>query len=232
MTEFRADLHCHTTCSDGSDHPQVLLRLAKQIGLQGLSITDHDTMDAYTPELIAEAEQLGLRLLPGIEISSELDDTAVHILAYGYDLHDAGFKEFLIEMQKRRNERNRAILQRLAARKMVITEEELRAYATERSIGRPHHAHAQLMVKKGYVQSIREAFDRYLREGGLSTPPALNAIPATSSRKFTGDERESSLGPSPPSSEKGPFLRKILVAPSIASSVLRPPQPKTRAPFD
>jgi predicted metal-dependent phosphoesterase TrpH len=104
------------------------------VGLQGLSITDHDTIDAYTPQLFAEAETAGLRLLSGIEVSSEQDDVSIHVLGYGYDLNDKKFKEFLIQMQMRRAERNRAILQKLAQQKMPISEEELRAFATHRTV--------------------------------------------------------------------------------------------------
>lgn len=172
---FRADLHCHTNCSDGSDSPSSLLHRAKQAGLQGLSITDHDTMDAYTPELFAEAAALGIRLLSGIEISSEQDDIPVHILGYGYDLHTPLLREFLIEMQKRRWERNLAILQKLKMRSMEIAEEELYAFASDRTVGRPHIA--QLMVKKGYVPTVQIAFELYLREGGLCYAHGIKVSP-------------------------------------------------------
>ncbi|PIS03114.1 MAG: phosphatase [Chlamydiae bacterium CG10_big_fil_rev_8_21_14_0_10_42_34] len=173
--DFRADLHCHSTCSDGSDPPEVLLRLAKEVGLKGLSITDHDTIAAYTPELFAEAQTLGIQLLPGMEISSELEGTSVHILGYGFDVHSQKLNEFLTLMQTKRNERNRGILKRLADRKMVILEEELKTFAANRSIGRPHIA--QLMVRKGYVKTEREAFDHYLREGGLCYTSGIKFTP-------------------------------------------------------
>ncbi len=167
--DFRADLHTHTNCSDGSDDPIALLHLAKEKGLSGLSITDHDTVNAYTPELFAEAERIGLRLLTGIEISSELDKTSVHILGYGFDPKAPTLQLFLKEMQKRRAERNRAILEKLAQRKMPISEQELLDFAyqanAKRTIGRPHIA--QLMVQKKYVGSTQQAFELYLREGGL-----------------------------------------------------------------
>ncbi|HSX25448.1 MAG TPA: PHP domain-containing protein [Chlamydiales bacterium] len=167
MNEFRADLHCHTHCSDGCDAPLVLLHLAKQAGLQGLSITDHDTIDAYSPDLFEEAERLGVRLLTGIELSSEQDQNSVHILGYGIDLASPSLKLFLEEMQRRRNERNRAILEKLAKKKLIITEAELIEFAYQGrgkgTIGRPHIA--QLMVLKGYVGSPQDAFLYYLREG-------------------------------------------------------------------
>ncbi len=210
QTEFRADIHTHTTCSDGSDHPLVLLRLAKQAGLQGLSITDHDTIDAYTPELLEEASQLSIRLLAGIEISSELDGCSVHVLGYGFDLHSPHLKEFLVQMQKRRGERNRAILNKLAARKMVITEEELKAFAIHRTIGRPHIA--QLMVQKGFVQTTRDAFDRYLREGALCYASGIKYTP-----KEVIDQIHKAKGKAvlahPHFMKKGSFSRKVLDLP-------------------
>jgi hypothetical protein len=165
--DFRADLHSHTHCSDGSDSPTELLHKAKEAGLQGLSITDHDTLDAYTPELFALAEELGIRLLPGIELSSEQEQASVHVLGYGIDLHSKPLRTFLQDMIRRRTERNRAMLEKLKKRGMPIEEAELLAFAEKqfsgRTIGRPHIA--QLMVNKGFVQAPQEAFDRFLQEG-------------------------------------------------------------------
>lgn len=210
QSEFRADLHCHTICSDGADEPLVLLKAAKHAGLQGLSITDHDTIDAYTPELFAQAKALSIRLLPGVEISSEQDDHSVHILGYGYDLNDAGLREFLMEMQKRRGERNRAILQKLAQRKMPISEEELKAYATHRTIGRPHIAH--LMVKKGYVATMRDAFERYLKEGALCYASGIKFQPREVIDQIHKAKGKAILA-HPHFFKKGSLLRKLLDLP-------------------
>ena len=162
MVDFRADLHSHTNCSDGSDSPIEVLQKAHKIGLNGLSITDHDTTAAYTPDLFRLANEISLRLLPGVEVSSELDRLPVHILGYGFDLQSDRFKGFLQEIQTRRIERNREILERLAARNMRITEEELKKVGLH-IIGRPHIA--ALLVQKGYVSSIQEAFELYLKDG-------------------------------------------------------------------
>jgi predicted metal-dependent phosphoesterase TrpH len=163
---FRADLHCHTYCSDGSDSPLEVLHKAKAAGLQGLSITDHDSIEAYTPELFAAAEALGLRLLPGVELSSEWEGCSVHILGYGFDLHAAALRSFLEGMQIRRRERNCAILNNLRKVNCPIEEEELITHVKKRygnrTIGRPHIA--ELMVEKGYVTTIREAFQKYLHD--------------------------------------------------------------------
>lgn len=208
--EFRADLHCHTNCSDGSDAPLKLLRLAKQMDLQGLSVTDHDTTDAYTKEFLAEAKNLEIEILPGIEISSEMEDASVHILGYGYDLDDLGLKQFLVLMQERRRERNRAILKKLNERKMVISEEELKAFATQRTIGRPHIA--QIMVNKGYVSTVRDAFELYLKEGGVCYAAGIKYNP-----KEVIDQIHKAKGRAvlahPHFIKKGAFLRKLLDLP-------------------
>ncbi len=172
--DFRADLHCHSICSDGSDDPFELLKKAKNASLQGISITDHDTTAAYTPELFAFAEEIGLRILPGVEISSELEGIPVHILAYGYDMNSVSFATFLREIQRRRTERNQTILKKLADRKMVLEEEDFSVFKTN-VIGRPHIA--ALMVKKGYVSSIQDAFERYLKDQAPCYSPGFKFTP-------------------------------------------------------
>jgi predicted metal-dependent phosphoesterase TrpH len=159
MIECRFDLHTHTTCSDGSDSPIKLLDLAKQCGLSGLSITDHDTIAAYTPELFAHAESLGLRLLTGIELSSEWQDQSVHVLGYNIDVHSAELKSFLTQLIIRRDARNAMMIERLKKKGFQIEPEELLAFG-DRTIGRPHIA--MLLKEKGYVFSIQEAFQKYL----------------------------------------------------------------------
>jgi predicted metal-dependent phosphoesterase TrpH len=156
---FRADLHCHTTCSDGSLTPQELVALAKESGLSGLSVTDHDTIDAYET-LIPEARRLGILLGAGVEFSCEFKGKSVHILGYDFRLDSPEIRAFCERHQKRREERNRAILAKLSRIGLVIGEQELPSAGT---VGRPHIAH--LMVKKGYVSSFKEAFQLYLGEG-------------------------------------------------------------------
>jgi len=167
MTEFRADLHCHSYCSDGSDSPETLLKKAKEVGLSGLSITDHDSIEAYTPEIFALAKELNIALLTGVELSSEWEGTSVHILGYGMDVESKDLKDFLAEMIRRRNTRNQAIIDKLKAKKIAIEMAEVEALAHElashRTIGRPHIA--AVLVQKGIVNSVQEAFELYLQEG-------------------------------------------------------------------
>jgi 3',5'-nucleoside bisphosphate phosphatase len=173
---FRADIHCHSSFSDGILMPEELLHLAKDVGLQGLSITDHDTIDAYSKELFSLARSLEIELLPGVEISSEWKDQSVHILGYGVDLNSELFQEMLREIQRRRQKRNREILAKLAEKGMEIREEDLLAYAEKcnkgrlSSVGRPHIA--ALLQEKGYVSSYMDAFRLYLKDGGSCYVPA------------------------------------------------------------
>src|SRR3989344_3875175 len=180
MSEIRADLHTHTHCSDGTDAPIALLQKAFEAGLQGLSITDHDTIDAYTPDLFSLAKELGIRLLPGLELSSEWEGASVHILGYNVDLQDKLLRAFLSDMIDRRERRNRAILANLQKRGFFIDEAELKATAkkafSNRTIARPHIA--EMMVRKGYVKTRQEAFEPYLQDGASCYSPGIKYTPS------------------------------------------------------
>ena len=164
---FRADLHCHTTFSDGTMTPEQLLRHAKEIGLTGISITDHDTIEAYVAAP-ALAKEMGLLLGSGVEFSSIFQNLSIHILGYDFDLESQAILKLCERHRIRRHERNKAILEKLSRLSMPIQEEELMAMG-ERSIGRPHIA--LLMIKKGYVSSIKEAFNTYIGDGKLCFVP-------------------------------------------------------------
>jgi 3',5'-nucleoside bisphosphate phosphatase len=177
---FRADLHTHTNFSDGSLSPSELLHAAKAAGLQGVSITDHDTVDAYSDELFKEAQNIGIELLQGVEISTRHKEHDIHVLGYGIDLQSAAFRGFLKKIQERREERNRIILQKLAKKKMPISEEEFIAsyrakLGNRKVLGRAHIAH--MMVQKGYVSSMQEAFQHYLKDSGCCYEPGVKFTP-------------------------------------------------------
>lgn len=167
MNEFRADLHCHTTCSDGSETPEQVIQLAKEAGLSALSITDHDTVDAYETAL-SFANAARITLLTGIEFSTALNQMSVHILGYGFNVNHTAILELCSKHTERRKNRNLAVLDILAAKNMPLTYEELKdaipvtLASKGRSIGRPHIAFA--MVKRGYVKTPQEAFNKYLGE--------------------------------------------------------------------
>lgn len=169
---FRADLHIHSNCSDGTDTPVEILHLAKAKGLSGLSITDHDTILAYTTELYRESEELGIKLLRGVEISSEWKGQTVHILGYSFDDR---LRSFLKQAIERRNARNSQILENLQKRGMTIEEEELRFANDAQIVGRTHIALA--MVQKRFVSSRQEAFDLYLQDGASCYAEGETSLP-------------------------------------------------------
>jgi 3',5'-nucleoside bisphosphate phosphatase len=159
MNEFKADLHCHTNCSDGSASPEEIISLAIQAGLSGLSITDHDSIHAYSTALPV-AKALSFLLLSGVEFSAVHRGESVHILGYSFCLNSPDILNFCDQHHKRRTHRNRAILERLGKLGMPIDESDL---GTSPTLGRPHIALA--MISKGYVTSVKEAFIKYLGDG-------------------------------------------------------------------
>jgi predicted metal-dependent phosphoesterase TrpH len=162
MDEFRADLHCHTTCSDGTVTPSDIIQLACDLNLQGLSITDHDTIAAYQ-EAFSAAEVKNLPLISGVELSAVHRETSVHILAYSFALHSPAIQTFCQRHHERREVRYQKILDLLASKGMPLSLEDFSFLPSTHSLGRPHIAAA--MIRKGYVQTIQQAFHEYLGEG-------------------------------------------------------------------
>src|SRR5436853_84171 len=113
MHEFRADLHCHTTCSDGSLSPIEIVQHACSKGLNGLSITDHDTIAAYH-EAYPASLQMGIPLISGVEFSTMHKKTSVHVLAYSFTLNSAAIEKYCQHRRERRLKRNEAMLHMLA----------------------------------------------------------------------------------------------------------------------
>ncbi len=157
MKQFRADLHCHSTCSDGTCPPEELIDLAIANGLSGLSITDHDTVEAYATA-IPYAKKKNFPLLSGIEFSCEHRGVSVHILGYAFSLRNEKLLAFCQKHKNRRETRYQQILQKLQEHEMPIDT----ATFGKGSIGRPHIAMA--MVEKGYVDSVQDAFRKFLGE--------------------------------------------------------------------
>ncbi|HXX73794.1 MAG TPA: PHP domain-containing protein [Nitrospiraceae bacterium] len=156
------DLHLHTTHSDGSLRPADVLTLAQKAGVSALAITDHDIMDGL-PEAMAVGTQLGIEVLPGVEISSFDGKGELHILGYCLNWRDEKLQSRLAVLRASRHRRNPLIVERLQAMGLELTYDEVRALAGTESVGRPHIA--RVLMEKGYVTSAKEAFDRYLAEG-------------------------------------------------------------------
>lgn len=155
------DLHSHTNESDGSCSPARLVKEAARAGVDVLGITDHDTFAGYDQALPVASAQ-GVELVCGIELSTKLHDHSVHLL--GYFLGNGGlrrFRDWVLEMQASRRERNVRLAARLQDLGFDITVEEAQARGRGMT-GRPHFA--EIMVEKGYATSYRQAFDDYLDE--------------------------------------------------------------------
>jgi predicted metal-dependent phosphoesterase TrpH len=155
------DLHTHSTASDGSFTPSGLVRHAASKGLKAIAITDHDTLDGL-PEALKEAEGFDIEVVPGVEISVDFQPE-MHML--GYFLHGGytGINRVLEELKEKRSERNPKIIKRLNELGMKLSMEEVDALAGGGITGRPHIA--RIMLEKGYVGSVAEAFDKYLGSG-------------------------------------------------------------------
>lgn len=158
---FQADLHCHSTKSDGVFSPEKLVKLANQQGLSGLSITDHDTL-TYCDQAAAIAQELGVQLLPGVELSAEEPGykESVHILGYGYKLSSGELKAHCENVKARRKARNHEIVERLKKVDVHVDLEKLYASHPTGAVGRPHFALE--VIKQGKAKTIEEAFQRFL----------------------------------------------------------------------
>ena len=155
------DLHTHTNESDGSYTPFELVDAAVAAGLDALAISDHDTLAGYDKALPRAGEK-GLDLVCGIELSTKFKGKTVHLLGYFLNQQPAdSFRAWLAEMQSTRRDRNIRMAERLRSLGIDITIEEVESRGRSLA-GRPHFA--RIMLEKGYVSSIQQAFDEYLDE--------------------------------------------------------------------
>ncbi|MEM1282190.1 MAG: PHP domain-containing protein [Chlamydiota bacterium] len=157
MSEFRADLHCHTTASDGTLNPQEIIEEAIRCGLKGLSITDHDTIEAYH-EAAPAAMEMGIELIPGVEFSTEYMGSNVHVLAYSFNTRHPSIIKLCEYHKERRVKRFFKMLEKLQEKGVHLKETDFDL--NDGSIGRPHLAKS--MIAGGYVRSVPEAFKKYL----------------------------------------------------------------------
>ena len=160
----RIDLHTHSNCSDGSLSPRELVRLAKERGLRAIALTDHDTVAGVT-EAVRAGKELGVEVIPGVEISAQHPPGTMHILGYCISPSQPELLEALKKLQKVRAARNPKIIERLQALGLEITTAEVLKLSSGQ-VGRPHIAKA--LVNRGYVSSIDEAFSRYLQKGAVA----------------------------------------------------------------
>ena len=158
------DLHIHTTASDGTFTPSEIIALAIKLKLKAIAITDHDTL-AGSSEALNSGIPAALEFLTGVEISAApppfyRQAGSFHLLGYAIHLDDPELNQTLEKLQLARKNRNPAILKRLNELGISISLEEVREEAGDVQLGRPHIA--QMMIRKGVVSSIDEAFDQFL----------------------------------------------------------------------
>jgi len=155
------DLQVHTTASDGALAPTRVVEAARDAQLHAIAITDHDTVDGLD-EATAAGAQLGVRIVPGVELSTHFDDEELHLL--GLHITDReSMRSALLELQKGRIVRAEQIVASLNASGVPVTMSAVMAEAADGAVGRPHVARA--MVAGGWVRDFREAFDKWLGWG-------------------------------------------------------------------
>ena len=165
MEDFivKADLHSHTIYSDGFHTPEELLYKARDLGINILSITDHDSINAVE-QATSIGKKLGIEIIPGVEISSDLRGAEVHILGYFIDIKNKELERYLEFFREERIRRASRIITKLNNLGMEITLNDVLKVAKNSAVGRPHIAIA--MVEKELVNSYFEAFNKYIKNGG------------------------------------------------------------------
>jgi hypothetical protein len=159
------DLHTHSSASDGTDRPAVLVRRARDAGLGAIAITDHDTLSGIE-EARTAAEAAEIRLIPGVELSVDHAGLKMHLLVYFLEPGGGPLQDRLAGLRAGRDQRNLEMLNKLRALGYEVDEAEVAAQAGGESVGRPHIADA--LVAQGAFSSRSEAFVELLGDGGTA----------------------------------------------------------------
>ncbi len=160
----KVDLHLHSTASDGRLSPAELVRRAAEAGLSVMALTDHDTVDGITPALEAIKAFPRLKLIPGVEINTDVPQGEAHVLGYFIDYAHPELLAALKSMRASRQERAQKMLAKLKGMGISLEWSRVKEIASTEAIGRPHIA--QAMLEKGYITNIKEAFNKYIGWGG------------------------------------------------------------------
>lgn len=159
----RIDLHTHSNRSDGTFEPAEVVRLAAERALDVVALTDHDTTDGLA-EAFTTGSVVGVEVVPGVEFSAEFDGQSVHVLCYWMDPQDAALQLELRRLREDRFRRGELMVDKLRDLGLPVGFERVRAIAGDATIVRPHIA--QAMVEAGVVATEKEAFERYIGDGG------------------------------------------------------------------
>ncbi len=161
---MKADLHLHTTASDGRLEPQELVSLAVKVGLNVIAITDHDSIDGIAPAISAARIYPSLTVIPGVELSTDVPRGEVHMLGYFVDYTDSSLASTLDRLRDSRQRRALRIIAKLRDLGIEIQWQRVLELAQGGSIGRPHIA--QALLEAGYITSLAEAFSKYIGRNG------------------------------------------------------------------
>lgn len=153
------DLHLHSTASDGTATPQELVRYALKLNLKAIAITDHDSVEGI-PVALKESRRQNIEVIPGVELSSDLNGLDVHFLGYFIDYQNRWLRRHLKKLHQSRYERALKMVEKLREAGVKIFFEDVLAEAREGTVGRAHVA--RVMIKEGYIDTIEEAFERYI----------------------------------------------------------------------
>jgi len=156
------DLHLHSTFSDGSDEPEAIVANARDAGLSTIALTDHDNLDGIS-RAQAAAAAAGIDLIPGTELSVGWPSGAMHLLVYFLEPHSGPLQDELTRIREGRMDRNLQMVDQLNGLGIDLTYDEVAEQAGEGVMGRPHFA--AVLMRKGYVTSIKNGFDAYLAAG-------------------------------------------------------------------
>lgn len=160
----KVDLHIHTTASDGLFSPSEIVQKAADSGLEVIAITDHDTVDGIASALEAARDFPSLRVIPGVEINTDVPSGEAHLLGYFIDYTNPDLKSALENLRQSRIRRAQGMVHKLKNLGINIEWERVQEIAGDATIGRPHVARA--IMEKGYITSMKEAFIKYIGQRG------------------------------------------------------------------
>ena len=160
----KVDLHIHSTASDGRLEPEDIVHKSAENGLTVIAIADHDTVDGITSALVAAKAFPWLKVIPCVELSTDVPSGEVHILGYFIDYTSQELLATLKRLRNSRRERAKGMVAKLGSLGIHIEWQRVQKIAGSGSIGRPHIA--QAMLEKGYIASLKEAFTEYIGRGG------------------------------------------------------------------
>jgi len=226
MTNAKVDLHSHTNRSDGALTPTELVEKAKKVGIDILSITDHDSVNALD-EAVDAGKRLGVEIIPGVEISSDHKGSEVHILGYFFNPKDKELEHYLNFFRAERVLRAGRIVDKLNALGLDISRDDVLAEAKDSAVGRPHIAN--VMVKKGLVTSYLEAFNKYIRNGGPAYERKVHLSPQ-SAFKIIGDAGGLSFVAHPGKMPER-IIKDLISAGADGIEVIHPSHTKDRTNF-